>query len=441
MVSIQCICRQYDLPRYSGCITVVANASVAPCEWKVPWHWFQWSQPYGGACGRVELSVLEGVTSEARDHWAQCQSQHHDHGRNDKWGIEPGDILLHHNVDAKSVVDTKRHLLLYGRWGFSSLYHWVIDALFPVFLAAKAAGIDCHAAHCDIATVNDHQWDRAFEQINEVSKMFGFHALRGDRIPRALRYASVVVGSFHKLSPTDFPLVNANEIVWLGPHAMHDWRAFRASGLIGAGLHAGVGHDAHHGASDVVWIHRPAATYAAWYGRTLRGMDDSEMRAVSHAYAAALPPHVADTLLVVDTSLMTVVEQTRIMSGAAIVGGLEGAGFVLQIWMPLGGAAFMLTSDKPLAFQWTYGQYLRALAVFLTGTNDSPRGLLFQRAANALAHIASVPRNELHTWFNDSNRIHALDQAVPPRGIGTLGVSLAAGKYMVANDAQHRRAS
>jgi hypothetical protein len=299
--------------------------------------------------------------------------------------------------------------------------------IYPVFLAAAAAGINCHIARCDIATINDHKWERQFEQIDEFAKIFGFNTIRGDKISRAHVYTSIVVGSFNELSPTEFPFINANDIVWLGNRTLSDWRSFRKSGLIGAGLHSKhhTTLSARRNVNNAVWIHRPFRTSEPC---ALRCMDESEMRVVSRAYATALERHVPNSLLVVDTSLMTVVQQMNIVSSASIIGGLEGAGLTLQIWMPLGGALFMLTTNTPVAFQWTYGQYFRVISVILTGTEQMPRKPLFERAGKLFAYITLVPQEELHSRFNTTSQINAIDRIVSPY-IGTISVLLSNATY------------
>lgn len=247
-----------------------------------------------------------------------------------------------------------RVLLLYNRWGFSSIYHWVADALFPLITTAMRNGINCHQDTCVAVSVDDQRWKRHSPQLAQFAAAFGIRlsSISQDHI----KYDKVIYSTFTCVQPLIWPDVKVPALKWLAS-AKCQWRRVHDYLMTGAHLfHKTQG-------TNVVWIHRPSDGTKTDH----RSISSKDVLSIAKEYGDVT--NQEDELLVIDLATMTVHMQAKLVSTAVILSGLEGAGFILQLWMPLGGSLviyqFAQHERFPIGFQWAYGQYLREKAVWV----------------------------------------------------------------------------
>ena len=98
---------------------------------------------------------------------------------------------------------------------------------------------------------------------------------------------------------------------------------------------------------------------------------------------------------------LTLRQQAALVADCSVLGGLEGAAFVNQLFMPTGGSLLLVQIDGgrdgggrdgvgsgALGWQWGYGQYLRRMALWLRAP-PSARDVLVATAGHALALLAT----------------------------------------------------
>lgn len=257
-----------------------------------------------------------------------------------------------------------RVLMLYNRWGFSSIYHWVIDALYPLITTAMVNDIDCHRDECVAVSVDDRKWGRHSSQLAQFAAAFGIRLAFNSDHRGGVHYDKVIYSSFTCTHPVIWPDVDVPTLKWV-VGAQTQWRRVHNYVMIGAQLPFVTD------SKTAVWIHRPSDQTSE------RSMSSNDVLLISRAYGDVTLEE--EDLLVVDMATMTIHMQAQIVSTAAILCGLEGAGFILQLWMPLGGTLgiYQRHSNKAIGWQWGYGQYLRkdALWVIEKWKNTSNEGL------------------------------------------------------------------
>lgn len=366
-------CRSFTTgPDFKGAYMHLSNVTLSPCKWLEQ-----------NAAGKRVMACTSAPVAEHPDSAVVDAMRVALHDCNNMgWfkassegGIPDKGIIVRQGTSHvhahKPPQDTA---VLIDSWGTTSLYHAVIDVVFTA-----AATVHAHYGRhdwcgardkqCGLFLLSRHAWLPHNSWTVEVSKlMFGGDGIQqADSIVAGTRYNDVLVGSLiSAYQVLKYPDVSIHKLRYR-PLLRPAWEGFVAA-IRARLVHTGVVPSHRYAHGHTRSSGNPLALPGVWIRRDASPDTEKEQRRrLSDDEASLLAGMTKKWMRIERMHTLTFADQARLMSTTRLLTGMEGAGFVNQLFMPPGGTIVIVSpfADER-GYQWGYGQYMHNRLVYVS---------------------------------------------------------------------------
>lgn len=385
-----------DTSEFGNCV-VLRNVTLHPCD---PLS-YSFSRAKGCTC-QTWLKIVNEDLDTVRSLRRQLG------GCNPTWFPQRGDrhyqLAIGEPVHASQgahapMADPSEVVFLIDAFGLGSIYHANVDVLFPLATTARAVlggGFDvcvsgkfkCRAYILQGSPPAAEYWSSgsaAFRYNQAMQRLvLGAPIERVTKIPRA-HYARVVVGWLSLAQPVTYPNTYLESMRPARPMERRLWSEF--SQFLRSSLRLSTALDASSSAYGV-WLRRSADKVrdqgairsiggAHFHTLLAHACSAEPLRPGVSSTAGGFPTHQRTCWLTpLGLSRMPFLEQARALRNARLVAGMEGAGFVNQLFMPPNGIMVIVNEvgrgggeqdahTGNIIFQWGVGQYLERDLIYV----------------------------------------------------------------------------
>ena len=308
-------------------------------------------------------------------------------------------------------------VILLDAFGMKSIYHSIIDNLFPLATTARLLlGLASYRPLTEART-RLYVLNQATLPINEYTSqmqtaMLGLTVQSASEIVPA-RYSQIAVGTCQSVRPVRQPATGLWQLrhdegarkLWLDWHHVLRRRVVaRPPWWQPPAIDGGIGQMSSRSpaAAGAVWLERDPL-HANAPGPARQWSEDQLAALLTEACPSTTPskqqplwPSSATGaqssrcwLTVRSTGRLPFREQALALRDAKLVAGFEGAGFVNAIFMPRGGTMVIIDplSRYVTAWQWGYAQYLHAQLVYVAIPHDLDGHGRDTRAASSVGRV------------------------------------------------------